>query len=113
MVGAAWSGARYDMIPSTAQTASADALVNGEGYFHGVIFTLVSTDVWTVDIYDALTAAGGTKELVPTQTIETTAPTRGTVTISLDPPVAFHTGLSVNVSGGTGSFEFMTYHSFE
>ena len=100
------------MIQSAAQTADADALVTGEGYFHGVIIKTDGTNAVTVfAVYDSLTAAAGTKLLMPNVVVTTSATDR-VQSFSFDPPVPFHTGLSVDITCA-GTISYMTYHSFQ
>ena len=93
MASTVYAAARYDVKPSTAKTASADAIIKGEGYFHGIIVTTDATNAQTVDVYDSLTAAAGTIELIPTWTV-TTSSTDRVQSISVDPPVFFRAGES-------------------
>jgi hypothetical protein len=86
---------------------TADALIfTGDGYWHGISFTSDAANAITVDVYDN-TSAAGTKLIQ--QFVVTTSATNRFHTLSLDPPVAFHTGLYIDITCA-GAVSYVVYY---
>jgi len=100
-----WAGSW--VVPSTEKTADANAIITGEGYFHGIAVATDGTNSVTFVVYDALTATG--TKLMPDWVVTTSASNRYQ-TISFNPPIHFNTGLTVDITT-TGTVSYMTYTS--
>jgi hypothetical protein len=94
------------MENTTTQTADA-ATLTGTGYLYGFVFDTDGTNDVTFDIYDN-TSGSGTK-LVPTTIEVTTSSTNRISTLSFEPPLAFNTGVYVDLTTA-GAVGYMVYY---
>jgi hypothetical protein len=98
-------------VQSSAYTADQNAIVTGKGWLYGfMIATDGTNDVTDIKVYDSLTATG--TQLLPTFTAPTGAEDRHRV-IWFDTPVAFNTGVSIDITLAVGACAYMVFYRLE
>ena len=101
-----FSGIAYSqqMSMGTSEQQTGDALITtSDGFFNGVLVACASGV--TVDIYDNTSAAG--RKMMPTVYLPGSS-TNQLFSINVDPPVAYHNGIYVDVTT-TGTLRYMVY----
>ena len=91
---------------SAQYTADQNAIVTGGGYLYGIVFgTDDANDITAIKVYDNTTATG--TQLLP-QFIVTSE--SGLKMIWFAEPVAFSTGISIDITLGAGNAYYMVYY---
>jgi len=100
----------FDPVEHVVQTtarATDYTVVTGAGYFYGLAIATDGTNNCTLTIYDDVSGAASTL-LVPTF-VATTSATNRITTVSIEPPVAFNTGVCVDITCA-GTVSYIVYY---